>query len=112
MEQELRIILFLPKEGIIIPGPDTDDFNLQLLWAQIEAIRAPTRSELISSFPSLTPGPSAEAAAAKSQGTWTYIARAGGIIAAIALIVAAPRLWFICHRGGLDSLQDRVPKKR
>ena len=96
MEQKLRIILFLPKDiGIIIPGPDTDNFNLPLLWAQIEAIRAPTRSELIPSFPSLIPAPSAEATAAKSQGLWPYIIRAGGIIAGIALMAAAPRLWFI-----------------
>lgn len=96
MEQKLRVILFLPKDiGIIIPGPDTDDFNLSLLWAQIEAVRAPTRSELIPTFPSLTPAPSAEAVAAKSQSVWPYIIRAGGIIAGIALIAAAPRLWFI-----------------
>ena len=96
MEQKLRIILFLPKNiGVIIPGPDTDDFNLPLLWAQIEAIRAPTRSELIPSFPSLIPAPSAEATASKSQGLWPYIIRAGGIIAGIALMAATPRLWFI-----------------
>ena len=95
MEQKLRIILFLPKEGVIIPGPDTDDFNLPLLWAQIEAIRAPTRNELIPTFAALTTGPSAEAVASKSRGIWPYVICAGGIVAAIAIVAAAPRLWFI-----------------
>jgi hypothetical protein len=70
-----------------INAPDDDTL---LTW-----IRAPTRSELIPSFPSLTPAPSAEATAAKSQGIWPHIIRAGGIIAAIALTAGAPRLWFI-----------------
>jgi DNA-binding helix-hairpin-helix protein with protein kinase domain len=96
MEQKLHIVLFLPKDiGIIVPGPDTDDFNLPLLWAQIEAIRTPTRNDLIPTFPSLTPAPSAEAIAAKSQDISPNVIRAAGVAAAIALVIAAPFLIFV-----------------
>ena len=96
MEQKLRMILFLPKDiGIIIPGPDTDDFNLPLLWAQIEAIRAPTRNELVPAFSSLTPAPSAEAVANKNQGLQPSLIRAGGIVAGIVILAAVPTLWFL-----------------
>jgi len=99
MEQKLRMVLFLPKDIDLGVFPtsfaDTADFNLPLLWVQIEAIKAPTQNELAPTFPSLTLAPSAEAIAAKQKSSRSYALPAAGIVAGIALVIAAPGLWFI-----------------
>ncbi len=98
MELKLGMVLFLPKDLALDPLTGAfgeSDFNLTLFWAQIEAIKLPSRSELVPSFPTSTPTPSPEAVDAKRRKTRSAGIPAAGIVIGLAFIIAAPALWII-----------------
>lgn len=94
MEKRLGMVLFLPA-NFTIPGTGTGDFNLQQLWAQIEAIRIPTRAELTPAFPTAAHAPSPEAVAAKQKSEGRIWLAALGVLIAILIAAAGPALWFV-----------------
>jgi DNA-binding helix-hairpin-helix protein with protein kinase domain len=99
MEQRLGIVLFLPNySDYATPPPSgigTGTFNLATLWAQIEAIRVPSRAHLRPQLPSLSLLPSSDALKAKRKRYEPYAIRTGAIIAALAIVAVAPNLWLV-----------------
>lgn len=99
MEQKLHIILFLPKDlglGILpISHGDKDEFNFGLLWAQVEAIKVPSRAELTPVFPTLALTPSSDAIIAKQHRARPGWLKTGGVVAGIVLALAVPALWLL-----------------
>jgi DNA-binding helix-hairpin-helix protein with protein kinase domain len=99
MEQRLGVVLFLPNYSDFATAPPssiaTGTFNLATLWAQIEAMRVPSRAHLKPQLPTLSLSPSADALEAKRKRYEPYAIRAGGIIAAIAIVAAVPNLLLV-----------------
>jgi Topoisomerase DNA binding C4 zinc finger len=95
----LGIVLFLPNySDYATPPPSgigTGTFNLATLWAQIEAIRVPSRAHLRPQLPSLSLLPSSDALKAKRKRYEPYAIRTGAIIAALAIVAVAPNLWLV-----------------
>jgi DNA-binding helix-hairpin-helix protein with protein kinase domain len=99
MEQRLGVVLFLPNYTDFATVPPssigTGTFNLATLWAQIEAIRVPSRAHLTPQLPTLSLSPSTDALQAKRRRYEPYAIRAGAIIAAVAIVAVVPNLWLL-----------------
>lgn len=98
MEKRLGNVLFLPTyAGFATVGQTTDPnkFDINQLWAQIDAIKLPPRSHI---SPILTPvscSPSQSAQSARSKQHHPTLTKAAGVLAGLAVLIANPAGWFI-----------------
>jgi DNA-binding helix-hairpin-helix protein with protein kinase domain len=114
MEKHHGIVLFFPEYAdltISSAEAGAGDFNLPVLWAQIEAIRIPMRKELTSAFSVPTLPPSADAIKAKWKSRKKYLPPALGIMIGIAILFTVPKLWFVAFGAaiwGFVTIQGKL----
>jgi DNA-binding helix-hairpin-helix protein with protein kinase domain len=98
MEQRLGVVLFLPTYADF-PAPtigvDVSQFSLSQLWAQVEALQLPSRSQIAPTFPPLSLTPSLEAKQAKRNRYTCLALRAAVIVVALVIVVTVPATWLI-----------------
>ena len=100
MEGRLGVILFVPHyRSYTGPVPEFDPgaggFDLGKIWAQIEAIKIPARSQLTPTLPQATAQPSAEARAAKYKKNGYKVASYAAFVVAGLVLISAPQLWLV-----------------
>jgi DNA-binding helix-hairpin-helix protein with protein kinase domain len=98
MEARLGVILFVPNyRSYTGPVPKFDPgaggFDLGKLWAQIEAIKIPARSQLTPTLPQVTAQPSADARAAKFKREGYKVASYAAFVVAGLVFISAPTYW-------------------
>ena len=100
MERQVGTLLFLPYLPAGAPLPALNDpgksFNIEMIWARITRVAAPSSEQIRPTLPilSLTPSNAAEEAKSKKQGSPAI----GGLIALIAaavLVVVLPNVWVL-----------------
>jgi len=99
MEQQIGILLFLPSfkigDGGKADDPGAAGFNLGQVWAAIEAIRLPDSGESTPTLPSLSINLSKEALRFRTDRRKRRAMGIVALIAAVALVVGLPALWFV-----------------
>jgi DNA-binding helix-hairpin-helix protein with protein kinase domain len=100
MEAQLGVILFVPNyERFTGQVPEFDpgagNFNLVKLWAQIEAIKIPARSQLTPIVPQGTLQPSAEAKAVVAKKQRYIVASYSAFAVAAVVLVSAPQFFLV-----------------
>ncbi|UAJ10631.1 topoisomerase DNA-binding C4 zinc finger domain-containing protein [Glacieibacterium megasporae] len=111
MERGLGVTLFLPKAlaGATVRIDDLGDrdFDIVVVWAEIQAVRAPTRDDIQPVLPTVDPDPGREALAAVERRTVRMVMGAVALAVSVAAIYLAPALilaWLGIGAFGINRL--------